>query len=61
MTRWFQNKKSYQLLFEIYKVYLGSFSIRGCLKNLNFKFSIKDVVFNDKLNSNEKVGKYKIS
>jgi len=49
------------LLFEIYKVYLKSFSIRGCLKVKILKISIKNAVLHDKINSNEKVTKYKIS
>ena len=49
------------LLFEIYKVYLESFSIRVVKKNQILKFLIKNTLLHDKMNSNKKVDKYKIS
>jgi hypothetical protein len=54
---------SYKLskLFEIYKVYFGYFSIRGCLTDLNFKFiSNSNEGLHDLMDSNEKVVNYKV-
>ena len=40
--------------------YIASLSIRGRLQNLNFKLTNLNVVFDDKMISNEKVINYKV-
>ena len=47
--------------FSSYNFYIGSFSIRGHLQNLNFKLKNSNVVLDDKMISNKKIINYKVS